>query len=70
MCTFFFSWQAQRELNDPENAAIGAFAGNIEVQICELPSFPPYDTNLLIEFGYLIKGLVEEIYTNYIKFND
>ncbi|KAJ6996717.1 hypothetical protein NC653_013343 [Populus alba x Populus x berolinensis] len=42
---------AQRELNDPENAAIGAFAGNIEVQICELPSFPPYDTHFLIEFG-------------------
>ncbi|KAJ6918953.1 hypothetical protein NC651_013033 [Populus alba x Populus x berolinensis] len=42
---------AQRELNDPENAAIGAFAGNIQVQICELPSFPPYDTHLLIEFG-------------------
>uniref|UniRef100_A0A6N2LYH4 Uncharacterized protein n=1 Tax=Salix viminalis TaxID=40686 RepID=A0A6N2LYH4_SALVM len=43
---------AQRELNDPENAVIGAFAGNIESRICELPSFSPDDTHLLIEFAY------------------
>lgn len=25
---YFSFWQANRELNDPENALIGAFAGN------------------------------------------
>ncbi|KAB5556585.1 hypothetical protein DKX38_007494 [Salix brachista] len=49
---------AQRELNDPENAVIGAFAGNIEFRICELPSFSPDDTHLLIKFAYkLLTGM-------------
>ena len=27
-CCVFVSWQAKRDLNDPENAMLGAFAGN------------------------------------------
>lgn len=29
-----FPWQARRDLNDPENAIIGAFAGNMTFKIC------------------------------------